>query len=80
MEPKETSFLNAYRNNIFMPVTTMQEILGLNSAISQILIESKVLEISESDAMRLGLTFGKEAGVFKFITDKDNSKTSKNQR
>ncbi len=51
-------------------------IASIDQPVPQVLIESKVLEISESDSMRLGLSFGREAGVFKFITNKDTGNTS----
>ena len=51
-------------------------IRSIDLPVSQVLIECKVLEIAESDSMRLGLSFGKDAGVFKFITDKESGDTS----
>jgi len=51
-------------------------ISSIDKPVPQILIESKVLEISESDSMRLGFSFGREAGIFKFITSKDNGQTT----
>ncbi|MFC1571125.1 type II secretion system protein GspD [Candidatus Margulisiibacteriota bacterium] len=51
-------------------------IYSIDKPVPQVLIESKVLEISESDSMRLGLSYGKEAGAFKFITDKDTKRTA----
>ena len=51
-------------------------ISSIDKPVPQVLIESKVLEISESDSMRLGFTFGREAGTFKFLTSKDTGKTS----
>ena len=51
-------------------------IYSVDQSIPQILIESKVLEISESDSMRLGLSYGKDAGTIQFLTDKDTRKTS----
>ncbi|NQT30360.1 MAG: secretin and TonB N-terminal domain-containing protein [Candidatus Saganbacteria bacterium] len=51
-------------------------IYSIDRPIPQVLIESKVLEISESDSMRLGLSYGAQPGVFKFITDKDTGKTT----
>lgn len=53
-----------------------QLIASVDQPVPQVLIESKVLEISESDSMRLGLSFGKEIGSFTFITDKNTRKTS----
>jgi type II secretory pathway component GspD/PulD (secretin) len=50
-------------------------ILSIDRPIPQVLIESKVVELSESDSMRLGFSFGREAGTFKFITNKDTGKT-----
>jgi type II secretory pathway component GspD/PulD (secretin) len=40
----------------------------------QILIESKVIEISQSDSMKLGLSLGN--GAFRFVTDKDTRQTA----
>jgi len=40
----------------------------------QILIESKVMEISQSDSKKLGISYGN--GAFKFVTNKDTKKTS----
>lgn len=51
-------------------------ISSIDRPVPQVLIESKVLEISESDSMRLGFSFGREAGVFKFITDKESGQTA----
>ena len=50
-------------------------IFSVDEPVPQVLIESKVLEISESDSMRLGLSYGSHAGIFKFTTDKDTGKT-----
>lgn len=51
-------------------------ILSIDKPVPQVLIESKVLEISESDSMRLGFSYGKEAGSFKFLTNKDSGQTT----
>ncbi|MFA4844057.1 MAG: secretin and TonB N-terminal domain-containing protein [Candidatus Margulisiibacteriota bacterium] len=40
----------------------------------QILIESKVVELSQSDSLRLGVSYGN--GAAKFVTDKTTKKTS----
>jgi type II secretory pathway component GspD/PulD (secretin) len=54
-----------------------REIIRLiDKPVPQVLIESQVLEISESDSMRLGLAFGREAGAFSFLTDKKSGQTS----
>jgi type II secretory pathway component GspD/PulD (secretin) len=50
-------------------------ISSVDRPVPQILIESKVLEISESDSMRLGFSYGREKGAFKFITDKKSGQT-----
>ena len=50
-------------------------ISSIDKPVPQILIESKVLEISESDSMRLAFSYGWEKGVFKFITDKSSGQT-----
>lgn len=50
-------------------------IAAIDNPVPQILIESKVLEISESDSLRLGFSFGSKAGTFKFITNKDTGQT-----
>jgi len=39
----------------------------------QILIESKVMELSQSDSLRLGLSFGN--GAYKFVTNKETKMT-----
>jgi len=49
-------------------------ILSLDKQAPQILIESKVVEVSQSDSKRLGISYGN--GVFKFITNKDTKRTS----
>ena len=51
-------------------------IYSIDKPIPQVLIESKVLEVSESDSMRLGLSYGSQAGVFKCVTDKDTGQTT----
>lgn len=60
-------------------ISQLKEVEGLIASIDkpipQVLIESKVLEISTSDSMRLGLTYGSQAGVFKFVTDKNTRRT-----
>lgn len=50
-------------------------ISSIDGPVPQVLIESKVLEISESDSMRLGFSYGLEAGTFKFLTSKDSGQT-----
>lgn len=50
-------------------------IKSIDNPIPQVLIESKVLEISESDAMRLGVTYGSEPGTFQLITSMTTKKT-----
>jgi general secretion pathway protein D len=49
-------------------------IAAIDKLIPQVLIESKVIEISNSDSMKLGLSYGN--GTFKFTTAKTNRKTS----
>jgi len=44
-------------------------IFSIDHPVPQILIESKVLEISESDSMRLNLSFGTQAGVIELSSD-----------
>jgi len=60
--------------------TLIQEAQRLISSIDnpapQVLIESKVVEISESDSVRLGVSYGREAGVFRFITSKISGRTT----
>jgi type II secretory pathway component GspD/PulD (secretin) len=51
-------------------------ISSIDRPVPQVLIESRVLEISESDSMRLGISYGREAGAFKFITDKTSGQTA----
>ncbi|MBN2058149.1 MAG: secretin and TonB N-terminal domain-containing protein [Candidatus Saganbacteria bacterium] len=43
----------------------------LDRPTPQVLIESQVLEISEDDALRLGVTYGSDPGTVKFVTDND---------
>ena len=40
-------------------------VVRIDQPIPQIMIESKVIEISQSDSMRLGLAYGSESGTFK---------------
>jgi len=49
-------------------------IFSLDKQTPQVLIESKVVEISQSDSKKLGISYGN--GVFKFITSKDTKRTS----
>lgn len=49
-------------------------LVSIDKLAPQILIESKVMEISQSDSKKLGISYGN--GVFKFITSKDTKKTS----
>ena len=49
-------------------------IFSIDKLAPQILIESKVVEISQSDSKRLGVSYGN--GAFKFITNKDSKRTS----
>lgn len=57
----------------------LEEALGLiaqmDRPVPQVLIESKVVEITESDSLRLGLSYGKEAGTFKFVTGRTDGRT-----
>lgn len=57
------------------------EIAGLKRILSeldqpapQILIESRVVEVTRSDSVKLGITYG--SGAFKFITDKTSGQTT----
>ena len=47
---------------------------SIDKLTPQILIESKVMEISQSDSKKLGVSYGN--GTFKFITGKETKKTS----
>lgn len=49
-------------------------IAAIDKPVPQVLIESKVVEISSSDSARLGLSFGN--GTFKFTTDKTSRRTA----
>ncbi|MFC1568560.1 secretin and TonB N-terminal domain-containing protein, partial [Candidatus Margulisiibacteriota bacterium] len=51
-------------------------ILLLDKPAAQVLIESEVLEISRSDSARLGLSFGREQGTFKFLTSRSSGQTA----
>ncbi|MBI5399281.1 secretin and TonB N-terminal domain-containing protein [Candidatus Saganbacteria bacterium] len=53
-----------------------QLIAVIDRPAPQVLIESQVMEITESDALKLGLSYGAEAGSFKFITNKETKRTS----
>ncbi|MFH1347370.1 MAG: type II and III secretion system protein, partial [Candidatus Margulisiibacteriota bacterium] len=64
--------LQGRRSLLDEAITLLQSI---DQPIPQVLIESKVLEISESDAMRLGVTYGSEPGTFRLITSKDTKRT-----
>lgn len=48
-------------------------IASIDKPTPQILIESKVVEISRSDSMKLGISYGN--GIFKFVTNKESRKT-----
>lgn len=63
------------RGRLFQIEDAKKLIEDIDRPVSQILIESKVLEVSESDATRLGVSFGREAGTFKFLTSRDSGKT-----
>jgi len=64
------------RGRLFQIESAKKLIESVDRPVPQILIESKVVEISESDATRLGISFGREAGTFKFVTSKDSGKTA----
>ncbi len=49
---------------------------SVDRPVPQILIESKVLEISKSDSTRFGVSYGSSPGVIQFITDKNTRKTA----
>jgi len=49
---------------------------SIDQPASQILIESKVVEISHADALRIGLKHGDPSGTFSFITSKTTRKPS----
>jgi type II secretory pathway component GspD/PulD (secretin) len=51
-------------------------ISSIDNPAPQVLVESKVVEISESDSVRLGVSYGREAGVFRFITSKISGRTT----
>lgn len=58
-------------------VAEAQKVLeSIDKPVAQVLIESKVVEISASDSMRLGISYGNPAGTFRFITDKTTKRTS----
>ena len=50
-------------------------ILSLDRPLPQVLIESKVVEVSEAGIEELGLRWGREEGKFKFAIDKDTGRT-----
>jgi len=47
---------------------------SIDKVAPQILIESRVVEVAQSDSMKLGLSYGN--GTYKFITSKTTKKTS----
>jgi type II secretory pathway component GspD/PulD (secretin) len=49
-------------------------IASIDKLTPQILIESQVMELAQSDSMRLGISYGN--GIYKFITDKTSRKTA----
>lgn len=49
-------------------------VVSIDKLAPQILIESQVMELSQSDSMHLGLSYGN--GSYKFITDKTTKKTT----
>jgi type II secretory pathway component GspD/PulD (secretin) len=49
-------------------------IASIDKLIPQVLIESKVIEISSSDSRKLGISYGN--GTFRFTTAKENRKTA----
>lgn len=49
-------------------------IASIDRPLPQILIESKVIELSESDSMRLGVLYGQEPGNYKFIASRATKK------
>lgn len=51
-------------------------IASIDRPLPQILIESKVIELSESGSMRLGALYGQEPGNYKFIASKSTNKIS----
>lgn len=56
-------------------ISDAKELLAsIDKLAPQILIESKVMEISQSDSKKLGVSYGN--GTYKFITSKDTKKTS----
>jgi type II secretory pathway component GspD/PulD (secretin) len=48
---------------------------SIDNPVPQVLIESKVLEVSESDSMRLGVVYGDGSGSFRLVTSKTTKKT-----
>lgn len=64
------------QGNLNLIAAAKELIAAIDKPIPQILIESKVLEISSSDSLRLGVTYGgSQNGVFKFVTNKDTGQT-----
>ena len=53
---------------------TKRLIAAIDKLAPQILIESRVIEIAQSDSKKLGISYGN--GSFKFITGKETKKTS----
>jgi type II secretory pathway component GspD/PulD (secretin) len=58
-------------------IESIQELISsLDQPVPQILIESKVVEVSESGLQDLGVTWGKTQGSFKFTVSKTTRKIS----
>jgi general secretion pathway protein D len=56
-------------------LSEIKKLLGsIDILAPQILIESKVVELSQSDSLRLGVSYGN--GTVKFVTDKTTRRTS----
>ncbi|MFA5840494.1 MAG: hypothetical protein WC890_07625 [Candidatus Margulisiibacteriota bacterium] len=74
--PGTTANTLILQGNLNLITAAKELISSIDRPIPQILIESKVLEISSSDALRLGVTYGgSQNGVFKFVTSKDTGQT-----
>ncbi|PIS30793.1 hypothetical protein COT42_02295 [Candidatus Saganbacteria bacterium CG08_land_8_20_14_0_20_45_16] len=51
-------------------------LVSIDQPEPQVLIETKVVEIAQSDSLKLGLSLGSPAGTFGFLTDKNTGRTN----
>jgi len=51
-------------------------LVSIDQPEPQVLIETKVVEIAQSDSLKLGLSLGSPAGTFGFLNDKNTGRTN----